>query len=447
MENLSSREIILVYENIVREYDNALLLKAEFERRGYQVRLVHKVYDILWKHRAAIVIVPNCYHTLDFKSYTYFLNCNGSIYFDLRYEQVMSKRVQKIGYHNPKGKAKNIHHFCWGQKGYEHLLQAGVPRKHLTVSGALQLDFLRPEFQSFYLDRHKIAQNYQLKEDKKWLLYISSFTFVENAAVTKYTAGEFKDDAFIQKFSQISAASQKATLEWFEKLVAEREDVIIIYRKHPVEAGSTRLKQLTEKYPYQIRDISGLSVKQWIKVCDITTTWFSTSAAEVYLSQKPLFLIRPYAIDEEFDIPFYYHADCVDSYEKLRSMVCNCDLGQAFPVPKAIVQQYYDTGGKPAYVTIVDTVAKIAAASPQGIAEKGFQRKRWKFLIGQHIILKYGIKKIYQAAYACLRFRLKDGALRKNFAVTGWEEDIDNRKNHLNKIKFQKIKQIVGQRE
>ena len=34
------KKAIIVYENIVREYDNALLLKAELEKRKYKVELI-----------------------------------------------------------------------------------------------------------------------------------------------------------------------------------------------------------------------------------------------------------------------------------------------------------------------------------------------------------------------------------------------------------------------
>lgn len=436
--------VIIVYENIVREYDNALLLKAEFERRGYKVRLVHKVFDILWMPVSAIIILPNCYNTEDFETYTYFLNSRKSIYFNLQYEQVISERIRKIGYHFPKGKARHIYDFCWGREWYQQLSDDGMDSKYLSISGALHLDFMRPEFAFFYLTRKEIAQKYHLKEDKKWLLYISGFTYVENSSIEKYTAHEFKDDEYIDRFSRLSAESQKKTLVWFEKLVTDHKEIIIIYRKHPMESGSVLLEQLFKKYPKQIFNISELSVKQWIKVCDIITTWISTSAAEVYMSGKPLYLLRPYPIEKEFDAPFYYHSDQINSYTQLGKILRENDKSAGFPVPETVLLSYYKIDEKPAYVKIAERIERIVRLSgTQSYCESGFWLKRCKFLVGKNIFLKYVVKKIYQFLYFYFGLKLTNKDIRKKYMISAWEEDIKNRKDLFNQKKYEVLKRIV----
>ncbi|EOS81953.1 hypothetical protein C817_00124 [Dorea sp. 5-2] len=439
--------VVIVYEGIVREYDNALLLKSEFERRGYNVRLVAKYYPIFHKIKNAIIILPNCYNTEDYESYSYYLNSNGNIFISLQYEQVLSKRIEKIGIHNPKGKARNIYLFCWGENCFQRLLDSGINSKYLYISGAIQLDFLRQDFEDYYLSREDIANRYNLNGEKKWLLYISSFSYVDNVLINKYTAHEFNDNEFVKNFSDVSIRSQRKTLEWFEKLILKNKDIIIIYRKHPMESKSILLKQMTKKYPKQFYDLSELSVKQWIKVSDIITTWFSTSIAEIYVANKPMFLVRPYLIEKEYDVPFYYDAKCIDSFEKLNLIVGSINESEILPIPKSSIESYYSINDKPAYMRIVDKVEDIFMSDEQfAQKEKYFVFKRWKFLFGQNRILKYFIKRVYQFLYYYIHFEIKNEKFRKEFAVSDWEYNIRNEKDSFNENKYMKLKEIVNKK-
>ena len=92
------KNFIIVYEGIVREYDNALLLKSELEKRGYTVLLAYKSETVLLKNRKAVIVVPNCYSTENYDFYQYILNSNGNPIVSLQYEQVLSKRIEKTNY-------------------------------------------------------------------------------------------------------------------------------------------------------------------------------------------------------------------------------------------------------------------------------------------------------------------------------------------------------------
>ena len=84
-----------------------------------------------------------------------------------------------------------------------------------------------------------------------------------------------------------------------------------------MEANNEEIKRLARDYPNNFKVISELNIKQWILVSDIVTTWFSTSAGEVYATEKPLVVIRPLPFPHEYDVPFYYDAHCVSIYEEL----------------------------------------------------------------------------------------------------------------------------------
>ncbi len=439
------KQIIIVYENIVREYDNALLLKAEFERRGFQVYLAYKTETILFIKRSSIILVPNCYNTDNYDFYQYTLNSNGNPIISLQYEQVLSKRIEKTGMHNPKGKAKNIYFFCWGKNCFDRLCKYGIEEKRIKICGALQLDFLRPEFSGFYLTRKELADQYKLDCEKKWLLYISSFSYVDNSIITKYTAEELADDIFIKDFTELSVRSQEKTLNWFEQLIIENPDITIIYRKHPVEAGNRRIEELTKQYPFNFKNIDDLSVKQWVSVCDIIVTWFSTSIAEVYMAKKPLLLLRPYPIKEEYDVPFYYRADCIDSYEKLGYAINNIEQF-SIPVSIEILNGYYSLKEKPAFLRIADEVEKIASAyTKQQKIDVKFVLYRLRFFLKKGRLIKFILKSIYQTLFIHFNFKLRNERIRNAYCVNDWEKSAKHKNDTLNKEKYQILKEIVNE--
>lgn len=439
----NKKEVIIVYENIVREYDNALLLKAELTRRGYRVKILYKL-DMLFRTRKNVIyVLPNCYNDVNYDAYKYRLNAQFGSFVSMQYEQVLSKRIEKTEVHIPKGKAKEIELLSWGNNCYQRLLQKGIDKERMRICGAVQLDFLREEFEGFYLNRHEMARKYNLDENKKWLLYISSFSYVDNAIITKYTALELNDNDFVREFTELSTKSQKDTLDWFEQMIRENDDIIIIYRKHPVESKSVILNRLVKKYPEKFRDISELSVKQWIYASDLLLTWFSTSAAEAYMAKKPLLLIRPYPIKEEYDVPFYYGVDSISSLEELRVAIKGENNENNFQVSKDIMYDYYEIGEVPAYVKVADALealfAKNAGMQRQESAVFGLKR----LIVLKKEIVKYCIKKVYQYLYITFSFQIKNEKLRKSFAVPEWEDVIRNEKDEINVEKYLKLKEIT----
>lgn len=432
-------EIVIVYEVLNREYDNALLLQAELERRGFKVKLAYKE-DVLWRKRKALFLIPNGYSSEDIDRYKYISNVNGNVLICMQYEQVFSERMQKIGFNNPKGKSRDLYFICWGNNSYRRLLDNKISQEKLKICGALQLDFLRTEFESFYLSRDEMAKRYGLDKTKKWVLYISSFTYVD-AQMVKRIVRTYMDEEFVREFSDTSVKSQVLTLQWFEKLVQDNQEIIIIYRKHPVETGNERLQKLTEKFPEQFRDIAELSIKQWIKAADVITTWFSTSAAEVWAVKKPLLLIRPYPIKREYDAPFYYNSGSIDSYEKLFAAINDIEHHKQ-SVPTETIEEYYSVQPKPAYIRIADEIENIASYT-QVNKEKFFMIRRIFYLLKNNILLKNLPKKVYQYLYFNWGIIIKNEKIRNTYALEEKENRIKILRGPLSAKKLDMLRKLV----
>ncbi|MEG2083569.1 MAG: hypothetical protein RRY38_03095, partial [Oscillospiraceae bacterium] len=117
-------------------------------------------------------------------------------------------------------------------------------------------------------------------------------------------------------FKAIGSRSMAATLDWFDRLLCERDDIELIYRLHPSEWNSPLLDDLCAKHP-RFRVISDYSIKQWVKTCETLITWMSTSIAEIYFAGKSCIILRPEPLFDDYDPVNYEGCAAVDSFDGL----------------------------------------------------------------------------------------------------------------------------------
>lgn len=441
-------KVIIVYELRNREYDNALLLKCELEKRGYRVEILHKPDLMKISNQRCIILVPNCYTTEDYERYIYSLNGEKSVIIDLQYEQVLSQKIEEIGFHNPKGKATAVPHLCWGDNAYNRLLKHGIKESNLMITGALQLDFLRPEFSDFWYTKEELAERFNLPLNKRWLFYISSFSYVDNDFILDKTADLIGNKEFINEFKNLSTKSQIETLNWFENIISENDDFIIIYRPHPVEKENSRLEKMGEKYKGKFHCISDLSVKQWIISSDIISTWFSTSIVECYMAKKDCLILRPYQIPEFQDAAVYINSKNISNYSEFVESINNYILTAEkmdFPINKNVIKEYYCVTEKPAYIKICDFIDEISKAITNKNMNIDFKINRFKYLMANHTVVKFVIKSVYKILYKKLNFKIRSEKVRQKYAFYDWERSVVNEKKYKfdceNKIR--KLNKIV----
>jgi len=442
--------IIIVYEVKNREYDNALLLKSEFEKRNYKVEILCKNEMFQLFHKNAIVLIPNCYCTDDFNFYYYLLNNCGNILVNLQYEQVLSNKWEKIGFHNPKGRAKNVIHLCWGINPYNRLKNNGIKKEKLKITGAIQLDFLRDEFVPFFYNRNELAEKYEIPKQKKWVFYISSFTYVDKNNILnteKLLKINNYNDEFINDFETISIKSQKITLQWFENLLDNNPEIIVIYRCHPMEKESYILEKTVSKYKNRFYCISELSVKQWILASDIITTWVSTSIIECYMAKKECYVLRPIKIPNEIDSVIYKECRYIENYSELQNLIAdnfNIENRVEFPIDPKKIFEYYDIAEKPTYQRIVDEVEWISK-NDIGFKEKKYILNRWIFIVKNHIMPKIILKNIYKFLFKNFNIKIKSSFIRRKFAVKDWEDNADRKMKNkeINEYKSNELFNII----
>lgn len=444
------KKVIIVIELIPRELDSAILLKSELEKRGYEVELISKQMMFKIRRQKCIVIIPNCYNDEDLKYYTYLLNVNKCPVVELKCEQIFNKEIEKSKIHDPRGNAVYLHHICWGQKAYDDLIKAKVPSDKLHITGALHLDFLHDSFEQYWIDKEEIARRYKLPIKKKWVLYISSFSYVYNPKTIQGIRDMYDkiySDYDVDKFKDISEKSYEKTLDAFEKLLNEKEDIIIIYRKHPAEIVTERIEKLQNKYPDSFFAIESLNVKQWLKICDYNITWYSTSIVESCASKKMCYVYRPVDMPEEFEVFIYDKPDLfIHNADELKELMSNKEVNKFSMDKLAISEQllkYYFDMEDYAYIRICNLIDTLSEGKDV-IYEEKYSHNRRIYLIKNILPIKYLVKKFYYYLNLKTKFTIKNKKIRKVFAFDNIERAVLQMNEDVILEKQRIIEKIIG---
>lgn len=357
-------DIVIFYELPERELNNANLLKAEFERRGYTVEIkdyynYHEIISPI-KEKPKLVIAQSGYDNSDLEGFTLRFKNKIDKMLNMRYEQVISKRVLNSSLHYPRGYMKNMCHICWSEYIKEEMIKEGIHEENLIVTGDIKTDFSNEKFDSFYKTKEELAEEFDLDKDKDWILFISSFTFNEDVDDKRLMRlnNNLEDGKYLQKWD---CESKDILLEWIEKFVKNNPDKEFIYRPHPAEHNTlsedTRVSDLEKKYS-NFNYINAYAIQEWIRPCEYLNTITSTSIIDVYLQNKQCNILRPVPLNPDFDNPLLVNADYITSYDDFE-YYNTVGTNNKFPVPQEDVDKYYYFGDKLVYENICDFAEKM----------------------------------------------------------------------------------------
>lgn len=395
-------DFLILYEHVVREYESILLLKLELERRGYSVA-IHQLLDRkklayrLWKKPR--VLVSSCMYddeAINSHVYNNVGRCKKVV--NLHWEQMLSDTQEEGDWFNFNGNAKRCVQTCWGQLTQNRLVAHGMDKKNCPVTGAVMMDFLRPEFEGYFLSKKELCQKYGLDPDKKLLLYISSFGY---ASMTDQEVKELSDMAGedFSGFARTNKLSMEQTLDWFDRYLEAHPDEQLVYRRHPSEWKCAALEQLAQRRP-NFHIIFADSVKQWITAADQIFIWMSTAIAEVYFARKSCHVLRPVPIEHQFDPVIYKNARCVTSYEEFEKAAAEKDA--PFPIDSQIIEGYFDASDTPAYLRMADLLEQVYKEPPRDDPfappfRPHFNLLKYVALLGVHMLfaLRLSPKKVF----------------------------------------------------
>ena len=355
-------DFLINYEHKAREIEPICLIKAELERRGYSVEF-SCTYDedrirFVQCRKAKVVLTSALYNDACLYGFVYSIAGFCRKVVNLQWEQALTNQDESDPsfYQNPKEHSTEALHLCWGEEPRNRLLRAGVKGDRAVVVGPVQMDFLRPEFADFYLTREDLARRFNLDATKDWVLFISSFTFV-NMTDEEYDTEVKHMGTRLHDFQRLSILSKQEIINWLEVAIKRHPEKIFIYRPHPSENGDQSLLEIELKHQ-NFRIVKDLSVKQWIKCSDKILTWYSTSAAEVFFAGKSCTILRPVAIPYEWDVSIYRDARMISDINHFLQDIEKDD--DSFPLSEALIRDYFQSQDTtPAYMRLCDVLERV----------------------------------------------------------------------------------------
>ena len=354
-------DFLILYEHIVREYESITLLKRGLERRGYtaEIRqlLDRKKLKYFTYKKPKVLVASAMYDDKTMNSFVY--NnvgvCNKVV--NLHWEQVLSEEQENSPFFNCGQSASYAMHTCWGTQARDRIVKYGVPIENTAITGPIQMDFLRDQFNGYYKPKAELCKEFGLDENKKLVLYISSFS---TAYMTDQEVEELNKLAGVG-FNQFKITSQKTmntTLGWVDEYLQteEGQQIEFVYRRHPSEWNSPILEKMAAKHK-NFHLITDYSVKQWITAADTIFSWMSTSIAEIYFAKKSCFVLRPYPIEWEYDPVVYKDCDHIDNYDDF--VKCFGIENPKFPIDEQLMLSHYDFTETPSYIRMADVLEKV----------------------------------------------------------------------------------------
>ena len=358
-------DFLILYEHTVREYESDLLLKLELERRGYTAEIRQlldrkKLGYFTWKKPK--VLVASCmYDNEGINSHVYnnIGRCDRIV--NLHWEQMLSDTQEEGEWFNMGGNAKKCVQTCWGRRTADRLIAHGMEEKNCPVTGAVMMDFLRPEFKGYFKDKQALCAEFGLDPEKQLHLYISSFGY---ASMNEQEVRELSEMAGTDftGFARTNRVSMAETLRWFDEYLGQHPEVELVYRRHPSEWNSPHLDALAKKRP-NFHVIFAGSVKDWIVAADSISIWMSTAIAEVYMAGKSCHILRPVPIEHEYDPVIYAGAKYVTGYDEFAAAME--DPHPEFPIPREVIEGYFDPHERPAYMRMADLLEEVHQNPPR----------------------------------------------------------------------------------
>ncbi|EHU9520816.1 hypothetical protein KZY93_004246 [Vibrio vulnificus] len=356
-------DFIIVYERLNREYQNAVLLKVELEKRGYKC-LISQYYEAdnylksIFK-KEHIILVPNMYIGRNiYRTVSRFGKPKCIV--NLQYEQVLSEKWEKLGHHNPKGAATLCQHVCWGENTRVRLVNAGVPSDNAHTLGAIQLDLLRNEFRDNKNSlRKSLSRRYNIDIGQKTSLFLSSFTYAD-ISPSRLQMNEKAAGVKLDSFVDIHTKSRNKILKWLELFLIDNKETTLIYRPHPDELNLSPVVELESRYSNFVICAEG-AAKEWIEVSDFVMTWYSTTVVETHLLNIPYVILRPVDLPDDFDSVLLKKGDFVENYDELAALTARAFNGLNV---KALrdddIYDYYNVcEEKPSYIRYADFLIDI----------------------------------------------------------------------------------------
>jgi len=302
-------DVLGMYEHTVRELDSLIILKNYLSLMGKKMEICDVVFTRRWKSLSLypkVLLIPFLYSAIDTK-YTSLpfkkIYGNFPIIVNMHWEQLGSINSQY--FLAPKDKiTRDVFHVSWSRDFTEFLVDEGkVNRELIWETGNPKADLLTHTFIDTYSTKKEMAEIFGIPFSAKIIVFIMSFSaaFIDEKYIKSIEIkGGYKN---IRKMVQISKESLYKSLEVLKEFAAmiSKKNIYLIIRPHPMEPINEIKKYVLNSK--NIRVSREFPLHEVLYNSDGVISWLSTGTLDAFLFKKPVAILRPIKIPQEFDIP------------------------------------------------------------------------------------------------------------------------------------------------
>lgn len=287
----------LAWEHIHREMLPSLLTLRALEARGIPWVLEH-VRTLDRYAGREVLLMPFYYDPSDVDRYLFRSGLGGKVLINMLYEQMHFACARK--YLLPDGPLAREHmtHCAWGPRFVELLVEHGVPKEHIRITGHPRFDvYSRPEL---LLSREMMAKTYGLDANKPWILvpYNFNLAYIKNDLRDTLIARGY---ALTQPFIDGVRDARDAFTAMVRTLAAAVPDAELILRVHPAGYEAASLYEGEAARFANLHVIAEYDIANWISQSALTIVWNSTSAMECMVAGKPVIGYEPEPFGARYD--------------------------------------------------------------------------------------------------------------------------------------------------
>lgn len=372
-------DVVIIVEHLNRELEGAIFLERALSERDITSEIVFKGWDegpASCRLRPKVVVTPWCYDDEDVEALCAYQGGFSDGTFDivdLHSEQVTTP--DGLSFVLPSGRAKDAFHICWGPFFHDALIGEDVSEGRICIAGSNRLDLFRDEYRGLSATKGELAKEHGLDESKPWVLFVGNYSaaFMSDERVAELEArglsntDENRDNA---------RRAYDEALVWLEDALNDTAlaEAEFIYRPHPSEPFSERLKAIDRRYT-NLHVIKQRAIRDWFLNVNVALTWCSTSSVEAAYAGLPVFALRPFEVPKHLQFELLETIEQLKTSAEMRVAVRKALGGELHDVNAAFTEslsRYYKNGDRSATDSIADAIASLIAG---GVGRFSCRRK------------------------------------------------------------------------
>ena len=392
-------DFIIYYEHIAREWKSVNRLKEELNKlglKGVVLPMHFNKYLGLVTYRPKIIIVPYLYSVNNDQHLMY-----ESIYGDisilnLHSEQLHDETTKSFQMPHDDYAAK-AHHIAWGTVFSAALIEAGVEKDIIYVTGSIRND-----------DSYCEALSHKKQDD---------LDFEERILIPTAFSKTFVSKDYINKLVNLAAIDKELYLEKLKYTTKVRDkffkDIykcsllnpkkLFSFRPHPYVELNDYIQVFLDinnlqKLPINIKVQRQGSIQDEILTSDKVITWYSSTALDAYLLKKNVVVYDPVAVPNYMKIGFLSYFPVADSIDGLLDFIASKDNQTEL---NSQTEQYVESvygaiDGRSSY-RVAKVIAKILVKEDNRLQSNEFKyRKYLKYCFKAFLIdgIKYTLLKL-----------------------------------------------------